>query len=104
MKDFDNTEILDQNMKKIFSLQYEIKKQLEQILNYFNYLNTLVMDEDFNDLLKYNEKDDNSLLFMFLQNYNFYLENYHQIKDNFDINQIKNDIDISSQIFESQNQ
>ena len=104
LKDFDNTEILDQNMKKIFSLQYEIKKQWEQILNYFNYLNTLVMDEDFNDLLKYNEKDDNSLLFMFLQNYNFYLENYHQIKDNFDINQIKNDIDISSQIFESQNQ
>ena len=102
--EFENTEILFQNMKKIVAFEYEITKQIENFLNYFSYLNTLVTDEDFNKLLRYNDKDDNSLFFMFVNNYNFHLEKYQQIKENFDINEIKNDIDISSQIFQSQNE
>ena len=102
--EFENTEILFQNMKKIVSFEYEITKQIENFMNYFSYLNTLVTDDDFTKLLRYNDKDDNSLFYMFINNYNYHLEKYHLIKENFDINDIKNNIDISSQIFESQNE
>ena len=102
--EFDNTEILERNMNKIFAFECEITKQIEDFLNYFSYSDILVNDEDFNNLLRYNDKDDNSLFFIFSNNYNVYIDKYHQIKENFDINEIKNDIDISSQIFQSQNE
>ena len=102
--EFENTEILSQNMEKIVSFEYEITKEIENFMNYFSYLNTLVTDDEFTKLLRYNDKDDNSLFYMFINNYNYHLEKYHLIKENFDINEIKNNIDISSQIFESQNE
>ena len=102
--EFENTEILSQNMEKIVAFEYEITKQIENTMNYFSYLNALVNDDDFNSLLRYNDKDDKSLSYLFVNNYNFHLEKYQEIKENFDINEIKNKIDISSQIFQNENE
>lgn len=102
--EFKNTETLVTNMNKIVAFEYEITKQIQNFMDYFSYLNALVTDADYNELLRYIDKDDNSLFFMFLNNYNYHLENYQKIKENFHINEIKNAIDISSQIFESQNE
>ena len=73
-------------MKKIIAFEYEITKQIENTMNYFSYLNALVNDDDFNSLLRYNDKDDKSLSYLFVNNYNFHLEKYQEIKENFDIN------------------
>ena len=97
---FDNEfkEILNKNMKKIFSLELFTQSQIENIIQYFSYLETLEEDDDYNNIIKYNEKDDKSLCFMFFSNYNYYLGNYQEEKEKYDINEIKNEIDISQDI------
>ena len=97
---FDNEfkEILNKNMKKIFSLELFTQSQIENIIQYFSYLETLEEDDDYNNIIKYNEKDDKSLCFMFFSNYNYYIGNYQEEKEKYDINEIKNEIDISQDI------
>lgn len=91
-------EVLYQNMKKIFGFEIDLKKQIESIIDYIKYLNTLAEDDDLNNLMKYNEKGNSGLLYMFKSNYDYYLTNYLMLKDNFDINEIKNEINISQEI------
>ena len=74
------------------------QSQIENIIQYFSYLETLEEDDDYNNIIKYNEKDDKSLCFMFFSNYNYYLGNYQEEKEKYDINEIKNEIDISQDI------
>ena len=100
----DFKEVLYQNMKKIFGFGFELQKQIQYILDYIKYLNTLAEDDDFIDLNKYNEKMDSSLLYMFKNNYNYYLNNYLKLKDDFDINEIKNEINISQEIQGEENE
>ena len=102
--DFNNVDILIENIKKIFALEQETKKQIESIKEYFNYLNTSESDVDFNDLKRYNDKGDESLFFIMKNNSNYYLSYYKEIKENYDINEIKDKIDISDELFASQNQ
>ena len=97
-------EVLKQNMQKIFEIEIKTKEHIQSILDYFDYLKTLAEDEDFNILMKYNEKDENGLLYIFINNYNFYWSEYQAIIENFNINDIKNEIDISQEIQGSQNE
>ena len=100
LNQFENEfkEVLHQNIKKLCYIEYETKNQIQYILQYFEYLNTLENDEDFNNLIKYNDKDDSSLFYIFKKNYEFYLNGYQEINEKFNINEIKNEIDISQEI------
>ena len=101
---FKNVDILIENIKKVFAVEQETKKQIDGIKDYFNYLNAFECDEDFNSLKRYNDKDDDSLFYILKNNSDYYLNAYKEIKENYDINEIKNEIDISNEIFASQNQ
>ena len=103
---FENNfkKILEQNMNKILNLEsYTKNKMIENIMSYLDYLNTLVTDYDHNNLIKYNDQDEASLSFIFFSNYGYYLDEYKDIKDNYNINNIKNEISISQEIEEEQN-
>ncbi len=69
-----------------------------------DYLDTLSEDLDFIDLMKYNGKGENGLLYIFINNYNYYLTDYQELIQNYNINEIKNEIDISQEIQRSQNE
>lgn len=102
-KDFK--EILNDNFRKIFELETQTKKFYENnVLNYIEYCCTLEEDNDFNDLLRYNDKGNGGLSVIFFSNYNFYINEYKDILEEFDINDIKNKISISQELFESQNE
>ena len=97
-------EVLKQNMQKIFEIEIKTKGQIESILQYMDYLDTLSEDLDFIDLMKYNGKGENGLLYIFINNYNYYLTDYQELIQNYNINEIKNEIDISQEIQRSQNE
>ena len=102
-KDFK--EVLNDNFRKIFELETQTKKFYENnVLNYIEYCCTLEEDNDFNDLLRYNDKGNGGLSVIFFSNYNFYINEYKDILEEFDINDIKNKISISQELFESQNE
>ena len=98
-------EIINQNMKKIFIIEYKTKTHLiEDIINCLEYVNTLIEDDDYNNLIMYNNKNDSNLFYIFMSNYTYYLQNYKEIIENYNINDIKNEIDISQEIKRSQNE
>ena len=89
---------LKKNIEKIFIFNYETKKRIIKKLNgYFDYLNTLGEDNDYNDLNKYNDKGYDSLFYIFMNNYNLYITDYQDLTERFSINQIKNELNLSQE-------
>ena len=78
---------LKKNIEKIFIFNYETKKRIIKKLNgYFDYLNTLGEDNDYNDLNKYNAKGYDNLFYIFMNNYNLYITDYQELTEKFSIN------------------
>ena len=89
---------LKKNIEKIFIFNYETKKRMIKKLNgYFDYLNTLGEDNDYNDLNKYNAKGYDNLFYIFMNNYNLYITDYQDLTERFSINQIKNELNLSQE-------
>ncbi len=84
-----------ENMKKIFEVDYRMSHRVEDIiLNYFNYLETLVNDENHKYLDRYNENNERSLEKFFMANYNVYFTQLQEIIEEIDINEIRKEIEV----------
>ena len=90
--DFRNK--IQENMKKIFGVDYRISHKTTDIIGYFQYLESLENDEDYNFLEKYNEEDDNYLEKFFMRNYSIYFHQIQEAKKDIDINEIRKEIEI----------
>ena len=90
--DFRNK--IQENMKKIFEADYRISHKIADIIGYFQYLESLENDEDYNFLEKYNEEDDNYLEKFFMRNYSIYFHQFQEAKKDIDINEIRKEIEI----------
>ena len=85
---------IQENMKKIFEVDYRMEHKMNYIIDYFNYLESLVNDEFYNILEKYNEDNEQSLEKFFLGNYNFVLNQFQEVQEEMDINEIRKEIEI----------
>ena len=85
---------IQENMKKIFEVDYRMEHKMNYIIDYFNYLESLVNDEFYNILEKYNENNEQSLEKFFLDNYNFVLNQFQEVQEEMDINEIRKEIEI----------
>ena len=84
-----------ESMKKIFEIYYKMRYKVEDIFtNYFNYLETLVDDDNHKYLERYNENNERSLEKFFITNYNVYLSQVHELIEETDINEIRKEIEI----------
>lgn len=77
---------IHENMRKIFEVDYITGHKMKDIISYFNYLESLVDDEDHNYLERYNEDNDQSLEKFFMSNYNFYFSQFQEGQEQMDIN------------------
>ena len=85
---------IHENMRKIFEVDYITGHKMKDIISYFNYLESLVDDEDHNYLERYNEDNDQSLEKFFMSNYNFYFSQFQEGQEQMDINEIRKEIEI----------
>ena len=85
---------IQENMKKIFETDYKISHKMTEVINYFNYLESLESDEDYNCLERYIEDDEQSLEKFFIRNYSIYLRQFQELIQDIDINEIRNEIEI----------
>ena len=84
-----------ESMKKIFEIYYKMRYKVEDIFtNYFNYLETLVDDDNHKYLERYNENNERSLEKFFMTNYNVYLSQVQELIEETDINEIRKEIEI----------
>jgi hypothetical protein len=81
-------------MKKIFEVDYRMEHKMNYIIDYFNYLESLVNDEFYNILEKYNEDNEQSLEKFFMSNYNFYLNTFQEGQGTVNIEEIRKEIEI----------
>jgi len=95
--EFENefkNKIID-NMKKVYEVDnYNIGGKLKEIIDYFNYLESLVDDEDHNYLERYNEDNDQSLEKFFMSNYSFYSNAFQEGQGAVNIEEIRKEIEI----------
>ena len=73
------------------------KRIIKKLNGYFDYLNTLGEDNDYNNLNKYNAKGYDNLFYIFMNNYNLYITDYQELTEKFSINQIKNELNLSQE-------
>jgi hypothetical protein len=85
---------IQENMKKIFEVDYITGLKIKEIISYFNYLESLADDEDHNYLERYNEDNEQSLEKFFMSNFNFYFSQFQEIQEQIDINEIRKEIEI----------
>ena len=81
-------------MKKVFEVDYRMEHKMNYIFDYFNYLESIVNDEFYNYLEKYNEENEQSLEKFFLGNYNFIFNQFQEVQEEMDINEIRKEIEI----------
>ena len=80
-------------LKKIIINKKNINT-FKEIIDYFNYLESLVDDEDHNYLERYNEDNDQSLEKFFMSNYSFYLNTFQEGQGTVNIEEIRKEIEI----------
>lgn len=85
---------IQENMKKIFEVDYRMEHKMNYIIDYFNYLESLANDEFYNFLEKYSEDNEQSLEKFFLSNYNFIFSQFREVQEEMDINEIRKEIEI----------
>ena len=85
---------IQENMKKIFEVDYRFGYKVKDIIDYFKYLESLVDDDDHNHLEGYNKDDDKSLEKFFLSNYNYYYNIFEETQEEMDINEVRKEIEI----------
>lgn len=85
---------IQENMKRIFEVDYITGLKMKDIISYFSYLESLVDDEDHNYLERYNEDNEQSLEKFFMSNFNFYFSQFQEIQEQMDINEIRKEIEI----------
>ena len=90
--DFRNK--IQENTKKIFEADYRISHKITDIIGYFQYLESLENDEDYNFLEKYIEDDENYQEKFFMRNYSIYFHQFQETKNDIDINEIRKEIEI----------
>ena len=82
---------IQEYMKKIFEIDYRMSHKLNEIINYFNYLESLVNDEDYNSLERYKDKEEHSLEIFFMGNCKFYFNQFLEDQEEIDIMSIPTD-------------
>ena len=75
----------------LFKADYDIKERIQNNVDYFDYLESLTDDEDYNNLERYYESE-NSLEKFFMTNYNNYLISYKETQESVDLNEIQKEI------------
>ena len=85
---------IQENMKKIFEVDYRMEHKMNYIIDYFNYLESLVNDEFYNYLEKYNEENEQSLEKFFWGNYTFIFNQFQEVQEEMDISGIRKEIEI----------
>ena len=75
----------------LFKADYDIKERIQNNVDYFDYLESLIDDEDYNNLERYYESE-NSLEKFFMTNYNNYLISYKETQESVDLNEIQKEI------------
>ena len=83
-----------ENMQKIFEMDIKMNQKVKDIINYFDYLESLADDEDHNYLERYNEDNEQSLEKFFMANYNVYFTQLQEIIEEIDINEIRKEIEV----------
>ena len=78
-----------ESMQKNFEIDIRLKQKVKDIINYFDYLESLADDEDHNYLERYNEDNEQSLEKFFMSNYGVY---FSQFQEEEDINEIRREI------------